>query len=72
MQTAGKVAAGAPALCRIAENLAILNRLLPGDVAVFSGSYNRVEDILSCLNVPALRQTRSTSRSYRVRQPQLS
>ncbi|MBD2039176.1 hypothetical protein [Microcoleus sp. FACHB-672] len=36
------------------EDLAVLNRLLLGDVAVFCGSFDRVEDILSCLKVPVV------------------
>jgi len=34
------------------KSLEILNRIRPQDVAVYSGSYDRVEDILKCLKVP--------------------
>lgn len=57
MQTAYKVAAIAVRQ-RFAEqhpeDLAVLNRLRAGDVAVFSGSFDRVEDILSRLKVPVV------------------
>lgn len=34
------------------EDLHVLNKLRKQDVAVYAGSYDRVEDILACLNVP--------------------
>lgn len=34
------------------EDLKVLNGLRKHDVAVYAGSYDRVEDILACLNVP--------------------
>jgi hypothetical protein len=34
------------------EDLHVLNKLRKQDVAVYAGSYDRVEDILVCLNVP--------------------
>lgn len=34
------------------ENLPVLNGLRKQDVAVYAGSYDRVEDILACLKVP--------------------
>ena len=34
------------------EDLHVLNKLRKQDVAVYAGSFDRVEDILACLNVP--------------------
>lgn len=34
------------------EDLQVLNKLRKQDVAVYAGSFDRVEDILACLNVP--------------------
>lgn len=55
MKTAYKVAAAAVRQ-RFAEqhpdDLAILKRISAGEVAVYSGTYDRVEDILGCLQVP--------------------
>ncbi|MGK7876112.1 MAG: hypothetical protein AB4426_23295 [Xenococcaceae cyanobacterium] len=55
MQIAYKVAAAAVRQ-RFAEQhpdyLDILNRLRQGEVAVYSGSFDKVENILSCLDVP--------------------
>lgn len=34
------------------EDLQVLNKLRKQDVAVYAGTYDRVEDILACLNVP--------------------
>lgn len=55
MQTAYKVAALAVRQ-RFAEQhpdyLAIINRIRQGEIAVYSGSFDRVEDILQCLNLP--------------------
>ena len=56
MKNAYKVAAAAVRQ-RFAEqhpdDLEILGRIRAGEVAVYSGSYDRVEDILGCLQVPA-------------------
>lgn len=55
MQTAYKVAALAVRQ-RFAEQhpdaLEVLDCMVPGDIAVYAGSFDRVEDILRCLDVP--------------------
>src|SRR5262245_56017374 len=36
------------------EDLAVLDRIEAGDVAVYTGSYDHVQEVLRCLNVRAI------------------
>ena len=64
MQTAYKVAAVAVRQ-RFAEqhpaDLNILDRLRSGDVAVYAGTFDKVEDILKCLNIPIVTNPRANN-----------